>query len=244
MAGRSAASNWLALGILIGLLVIVVAGGLRHATRPADSKAIIGTRDEVYYSHAASEADAQRLGRTLRTLGFFNDRGSSVLLSMGRSGTVVSFVVDPGAWDRRETIADFEEIGRRIATPLGGFPIKVRLVDGAWSLRRELEIGRLIVGARDEIYYFGSATRNDAEALGQALKNAGYLGDLGVSVELAKADGATVSFVVDDNVWDRADAVAGFEKLARQIAPSVGGLPLQLRLLNAAMEPKREIEVR
>jgi hypothetical protein len=57
---------------------------------------------------------------------------------------------------------------------------------------------------------------------------------------LAKGDATSISFVVDDGVWDRPEAVAAFGQLVRRVAPAVGGLPVTLRLLNAAMEPKKE----
>jgi hypothetical protein len=63
-------------------------------------------------------------------------------------------------------------------------------------------------------------------------------------VVVSKGGGTTIGFVVGDSVWDRPDAVAGFENLTRKIAESVGRLPIQLRLLNAQMEVKKEVVVR
>jgi hypothetical protein len=242
--GANVASHWLALGIGLAILAMIVAWGLRQSNQPANSKVIIGTKDKVYRSHAATTEDAQALGQALKSMGFFNDRGSSVLLSKGRGGTVVSFFVNEGAWDRPDTVSNFEEIGRRIATPLGGFPIKVRLMDSAGVMRREVAVGRAIIGAKDEIYYFGSATDADAEALGQALKTAGFLLDRGASVVLSKGDGTAISFVVNENAWERPETVAAFERLARRAAAPIGGLPIKLRLLNSEMETKREVAVR
>ncbi len=241
--GRNAASNWLAFGIGLALLAAIVAGGLRESSDLTNSKVTVGTKDEVYYSHAATKEDARVLGQALKTIGFFDDRGTSVFLSKGKDGTVVSFVLKAGAWKQPGTVLNFEEIGRRIATPVGGFPIKVRLIDAARTVRRELAVGKAIIGARDEIYYFGSASEADAEALGGALKTAGFLEDTGVSVVLAKGDGTAISFVVAGGVWERPEAVAGFESLVRRAAPSVGGLPIMLRLLNPEMEAKREVAV-
>jgi hypothetical protein len=108
-------------------------------------------------------------------------------------------------------------------------------------VRKELTVGKVIVGVRDEIYYFGSATSADAEALGGALKSAGFLVDAGASVELAKDPGTAISFVVGEGVWERPEGVAGFERLARQVAASVGGPPIELRLLNSRMETKKAV---
>jgi hypothetical protein len=96
----------------------------------------------------------------------------------------------------------------------------------------------------DEVYYSGSATEQNARAFGEALKTAGYFQGKGFSAELLKdSDGTTLSFVVKDGAWDDAEKVKLFEDIARQIAPAVGGLPLQLRFLNANSETKKEIKV-
>jgi hypothetical protein len=214
-----------------------------HKPKRVASKVIIGAKDEVYYSHPVTIEDAEALGHALQNTGFFTDRGASVQLSKNKGVTVVSFVLDEGAWDHAATVAGFEEIGRRVATSIGGFPIQVHLVDSAWTVRKSLEVGKATIGVRDVIYYLGSATEGDARALGQALRNAGYLDDLGVSVVVSKGDGAAIGFVVGEGVWERREAVAGFERLARQVAPSIGGLPIRVKLLNAEMETKQEAAV-
>jgi hypothetical protein len=126
---------------------------------------------------------------------------------------------------------------------VGGFPIKVRLVDSARAIRKELAVGKVTIGAKDTIYYFGSAAEGDAKALGQELQAAGYLQDIGASVVLSKGDGTVVSFVIQEGVWERPEAVAGFERLAHLVAASIGGLPIKLRLLNPEMETRKEVAI-
>jgi hypothetical protein len=245
--GRKAASNGLALGIGLTLVAMMVVWGLRpsgHVTNTKVPKVIIGASDLVYYSHAATEQDARVMGQALKTIGFFTDKGASVFLSKGRNGTEVSFVVQEGAWDLPDKVSTYEEIGRRIAVPLGGFPIKVRLIDSAQAVRRELTVGKAIIGARDEVYYFGSATKADAEALGQALRAAEYFTDQGASVELVKDGRTAISFVVSDGAWERPEVLAAFARLVRRAAAPAGGLPITLRLLDPNMEPEREAVVR
>ncbi len=241
-----AAANWIALAIGLSLLAMVVVWGVRQPAHVSVKlpKVIVGSRDVVYYSHAATEQDAASLGAALRTIGFFRDVGGSAFLSKGRNGTVVSFVVQPGGWDLPDRVAAYEEIGRRIAPRVGGYPIKVRLIDAGQSVHREVTVGKAVIGARDEVYYFGSATSADAIALGQVLKAAGYFTDEGASVELTKDGGASIAFVVSDGAWERPQIVAAFERLVRRSAPSVGGLPIALRLLNPNMEPEKEAMVR
>jgi hypothetical protein len=242
---RQIASNWFAFGLSILLIATIVASRISVSRRPhaTASKVMIGTRDEVYYYRPVTMEQATTLGHALENTGFFADQGMSVLLSRNKGVPVVSFVLRDGAWDRPGSAATFEEIGRHVATSIGGFPIQVHLVDAAWTVRKSLTVGKTAIGSKDAVYYFGSATEADAKALGQALRDAGYLQDLGVSVAVSKDDGTAIEFVVSDGVWDRPAAVAAFENLARKVAGSIGGLPVQLRLLNAQMETRKEAKV-
>lgn len=103
---------------------------------------------------------------------------------------------------------------------------------------------RVVIGSHDEVYYVGSATEQDARALGAALKTAGYFQDRGFTVVLSKdKDGTAISFVVKDGVWDQPPMLLGFQQIGRQLAPSVGGLPIQVRLINSLRETKKELTV-
>ena len=240
------ASNGRAFVLGILLFAAIVAGSVEVMRRPKPTfpKVVIGAKDEVYYSRSVTAQDAIVLGQALRDVGFFNDRGTSVLLSRSGGGAVVSFVLAKGVWNRADVAANFEEVGRRIAASIGGFPIQVRLVDSAWTVRRSLEVGKTMIGVRDAIYYLGSATEGDARSLGSALRDAGYLKDLGVSVVVSKGDVTAIGFVLSEGVWEQPEAVAGFAALARRVAVSIGGLPVQVRLLDAEMESKNEVAVR
>ena len=227
-------------------LITTVAMWVFRPSRPRTlPKVTVGFHDEIYYSHDATEQDAASLGQALKATGFFNDRGAIVILSKGTGGTVVSFALNDGGWDRPVTVLSFEEIGRRIANSIGGFPIQVRLMDaGVRVVHKELTVGKVTVGGRDEVYYYGSATQAEAESLGRALTSVGYLVGAGSSVVVSK-DGATaISFVVEDGAWQLPGTVAGFETLVRKVAASVGGLPVDLRLLNSSMDVKKEVAVR
>jgi hypothetical protein len=103
---------------------------------------------------------------------------------------------------------------------------------------------RLVVGTKDEVYFMGTATKEDAQALGEALKKAGFFQDHGVTVILSKdQDGTAVSFVVKDGIWDDASMVAGFQELGRGLAPAVGGFPIKVRLINNLKQTKKEIDL-
>jgi hypothetical protein len=238
---RKTAAIVLACAAGLALFATIAYWALHPPVRPGVPKIVIDGRDEVYYSHAATQADAESLGRALRLTGFFNGRGTAVMLSKGAGGTFVSFVLSDNAWNHPGTVSSFEEIARRVAGSIGGFPIHLRLSDAKWGVHKELVVGKVTIGARDEVYYYGSATALEAEALGRALKSAGYLVDAGASVVLSK-DGVTViSFVLGEGALERPGTVTGFENLARHVAASVGGLPIGLRLLNSQMEVEKEI---
>ena len=172
---RRIASNWLAISIGLVLVSAIVAVTVQVMRRPSRTvpRVVIGKTDAVYYSRLATAEDAEALGRSLQNVGFFQDRGTSVLLSKNKRVATISFVVNDGAWNHADTVASFEEIGRRIAPSVGGFPIEIRLVDGEWPVQKSLEAGKTMAGSKDVIYYFGSATKDDADALARALREAG-----------------------------------------------------------------------
>lgn len=242
---RRLAANAVVYGLGLLLLGTVAAGVVELITRPRTqlNRVIIGAKDEVYYYHSATPEEARSLGEALKATGFFNGRGTTVLLSKGTAGTSVSFVLNDGGWDHPETIYSFEEIGRRIAGSIGGFPITVRLIDSRRVLHKELAVGKAIVAEKDAVYYYGTATPAQAAALGQALQTAGYLQGNGASVVLSRDGEPKVSFVVNTGVWDRPEAVAGFENLVRHIAPAIGGLPVRLALLDSEMAPRKTVTV-
>jgi hypothetical protein len=235
------APQWAGLGVGAALLATIVGGEIALHREP---KVVVGKNDEVYYYRRATREDALALGKALQGTGFFNDRGTSVLLWMGGGPTVVSFVVDTGAWDHPQVVSNFTEIGRRIAMSVGGFPIQVHLVDAGRVVRRKMNVGKLAIGANDAVYYFGDATNSDASALGEALRAAGYFTDKGATVALLKGEGAVISFVVQEGLWNQPAVTATLERLVRQIAPSVGGLPIELRLLDGNMDIKQRVAVR
>lgn len=93
------------------------------------------------------------------------------------------------------------------------------------------------IGTKDQVIYSGTATQADATALGNALKSDGYFQDRGVTVQIDKGSGGTtISFVVQDGVWTQTSTLSSFEEIVREVAPSVGGFPVQLQLDNTKMD--------
>ena len=243
--GGMLSSKWAAAGVGVAFIVVIFGAiFLFEFAREQSTKVVIGSKDEVYYSGSATKQDARSLGEALKSTGYFRDRGVTVLLSKNEKDTVISFVVKDGVWNQPDMVAAFEEIGREIAPAAGGFPIKVRLVNLSREVEKEATVGKVVVGRKDELYYSGSATEADAKALGQSLKSAAFFQDRGVTVLLSKDDnGSTVSFVVAEGTWDNSDQVADFERLVRQSAASLGGLPVHLRLVNSRLEIKKILTV-
>jgi hypothetical protein len=226
----------------LGLIGLAIYETSFRGPRETMSKVTIGANDTVYFTHSATEQDARALGRALQLSGFFHNGQTSVMLSKGTAGTVISYVVNNNAWTHADTILGFEEITRRAAQSIGGYPVEVRLCDIKWNLQKELWVGRVAIGVKDEVYYYGSATPAQADALGRALQNAKYFVDSGSTVVLAKDATSSISFVLSNNAWNLPGAVFGFETLVRQVAPAVGGLPVDLRLLNSQMGIEKELD--
>lgn len=232
---------------LVASLSFLILGGVSVTKYLANrgSMIVIGTKDDVYYSGKATKADAQQLGDALKASGYFSDKGADVLLKKGAEGTQVSFIVKEGSWEQPSMVASFEEFGRQIAPSVGGFPIQLRLLNNAREVKEESTIGRVELPGKDDVFYLGSATQAQAQALANALKSGGFFQGKGTDVFLTKhSDGTTLTFVVQAGVWDNAAMVEEFENTLRQVAPTIGGLPARLHLANTALEVKKDEVIR
>ncbi|MBV9760361.1 MAG: hypothetical protein JO340_07355 [Acidobacteriaceae bacterium] len=225
---------------IFGAIFICALIGFRLARDPSIT---IGANDEISYSGTATKSDARALGNSLKQIGYLKDRGVSVSLAKGTEGAIVSFVVKRDAWKDPNVVSQFEEIGREVAPAVGGFPIRVRLLNTDREVQEESGVGKAPFG-KDDVYYAGAAREKDARALGKALTSAGFFENRGADVFLARhRDGVALSFVVGQAVWDNPALVSQFEKIVRQAAPSVGGLPVKLRLVNTSLEAKKVEEI-
>jgi hypothetical protein len=227
----------------VALLLLVIAGGALCGCR---APRVMIDKDEVLYKGTATEQDAKALGDALKKVGFFKGRGVSVQLTKGPDGAIITFVVQEGAWDDAGHVAQFESITRGVASAVGGLPVKLRLADENLSTKKETTVNPPVtIGAKDEIIYSDAATDMEAKSLGLALQTEGYLQDRGVTVLLSKGAGGTViSFPVKDGTWDEPDSVSAFERIGRAVAPSVGGPPIKVRLLNTELQSKKEIPIK
>ena len=205
-------------------------------------KVTIGTKDQVIYSGQATKDQATALGNALKVADYFQDRGVTVLLSKGSNGTVISYVVLDGVWDKPDMVSDFETLTRGVASTVGGLPINIQLMNLTQTVEKEEVVtaqadasSTVMIGTEDQVRYSGTATKDQATALGNRLKTDGYFQDRGVTVLLSKgSNGTVISYVVKDGVWNNPTMVSDFEVITRDVAAAVGGLPVDMQLMNSA----------
>lgn len=97
----------------------------------------IGTKDQIVYSGTATAAEATALGNALKSAGYLEDRGVTVLLNQGTGGTVIGFVVQDGAWNNATDVSELETIVRGVASTVGGLPIEMHLVNSSLVVEKD-----------------------------------------------------------------------------------------------------------
>jgi TonB family protein len=203
---------------------------------------IIGTKDLVIYSGLATKADATALGNWLKSDEYFQDRGASVLLNKGFGGTRVSFGVQEGFGYKPGMLSSFEELTRELAPIVGGLPIHVSLVNTGGNVEETSIVGKVRFGKLDGVYYEGSATKAEAQALGKRFELHGFFRGKEANMFLTKHDdGTTLAFVMAfDGAWNNPKAVSSLEAIVRDVAPTIGGLPINMRLLDTQLKVEKE----
>jgi hypothetical protein len=244
--GGSLASRWTAFASGVGFMAVLFTVAFltiykSNGALAASKSVVIGTKDEVYYSGSATRQDAETLGSALKTDSFFTDRGADVFLQKGKDGTSLSFVVQDKFLSQPGILGSFEEVARQVAPTVGGFPVQVRLINPAREVQLESMVGKLEFPGNDAIYYLGSVKPSEAQALGKSLQSVGFFEGRGNDVFLSRhKDGTAIAYVVSNGSWDKPAIVDDFEKITRNAAPSVGGLPVSFRLVNTALEVKKQ----
>lgn len=241
--GGQLGSRWTAFWVGIATLAgLVVLGGAGISAYQYRKVVIIGTKDQVMYSGLATKAAAIALGNALKSNEYFQDRGSSVLLNKGIGSTTISFAVQDGVWNQPGVLSSFEEIGREVAPAAGGLPVQVRLVNSNLEVEAASTVGEVKFDGPDGVYYEGSATRDEAKALGQRFESMGFFKGKGANVFLTRHDdGTTLAFVVAvDGAWNNPKMVSSFEAIVRDVAPTVGGLPIDMHLVNTQLQIEKD----
>jgi hypothetical protein len=102
-------------------------------------------------------------------------------------------------------------------------------------------VGEVHFDGSDGVYYEGSATKEQAQALGQRFESMGFFRGKGANVFLIRHDdGTTLAFVTVGEAWNDPKKVSSLEAIVRDVAPTVGGLPIDMQLMNTQVEVKKD----
>jgi hypothetical protein len=239
--GGQLGSRGTAFGIGIATLAaLIVASGAVVYTYRYRKIVAIGTKDQVIYSGLATRANAIALGKILKSTGYFQELGASVLLNKGIDTTTISFAVQDGVWNQRGMLSSFEELARQVAPMVGGLPVQVQLLAPDGDVKETSTVGEVIFDGRDGVYYEGSVTKAEAKALGQRFRSMGFFRAKGANVFFIRHDGdrTTLAFVI---VREASPIlVSSFEHIVRDVAPAAGGLPIQMRLVSPQLQIKKD----
>ncbi|MFC5864902.1 hypothetical protein ACFPT7_21520 [Acidicapsa dinghuensis] len=231
-----------ALGLAI--LIPVLAAIFLPVMMQPHNQVRVGTKDMVVYTGQASRQDADDLGQELKRVGYFQDQGAEVFLDKDAKGATISLVVKDGWWDKPGAMDAADEVARQVAKSVGGFPVRVRLVDIHKQVKKSGSVGHSYAGP-DDIYFYDDATQENASALMEAMRRNGDLRGSGDTTLLRKRDGVTqISYVLGMPYWNEAARVRGFEQSTRAVAYSVGGLPVTMRLTDNSLNSEFEEVVR
>jgi membrane associated rhomboid family serine protease len=111
--------------------------------------------------------------------------------------------------------------------------------------RAEFTAPSITVGKNDSVIYSGAATKEEATQLGEVLKASGFFQDRQAQVLLSKtaAGGTAISFSVNDGKWDDATYITAIESFGRQVADSVGGIPIRIDLRDAKRQVRKSVAI-
>jgi hypothetical protein len=139
-----------------------------------------------------------------------------------------------------DTVQEHLEAGGQLATNftafLTGIATLATVVALSYAVFFALQPRKVVVGT-NEILYSGLTSRSTAIALGNQLKNDPSFLHRGTTVLIDREVGSrTLSFVVQDGAWDQAGILSSFEEFARKAAPTLGGLPIDIQLLDTRQD--------
>jgi hypothetical protein len=201
---------------------------------------VIGAKDQVIYSGLATKANAMALGDALKSDGYLQERGASVLLNKGIGSTTISFGLKDGVWNQAGMLSSFEELARQVAPTVGGLPVQVQLVDPKGDVEETSTVGEVSFDGKDGVYYEGSITKAEAQALGERFQSMGFFRGKGANVFLIRHDddGTTLAFVIVREADP--SRVSSVEHIVRDVAPMAGGLPIHMHLVNTQLQVEKD----
>lgn len=125
------------------MIAVAVTSGLTRIghQQMMGTKYAATTKENIDYSGSSTEPEAKALGEELKKLGYFEDkRGADVLLHRDLSGTVISFVVYPKAWNNDKMVGALKTLGDTLVADLNLRQLKLRLIDDHLNTKKEVAI--------------------------------------------------------------------------------------------------------
>ncbi len=149
----------------------------------------------------------------------------------------------PMPWENPALLESMKVIGESVSASVGGPPLTIRLLNGKGELKNEVKIdsSQVMIGLRDRVSYSGTASADDARALGQALRNCGVFMDTGAIVHLTKGSGSPVVAFHMGNAHPREQLLA---TVGARVSRSVGGPPVIVQWLDLDGRVAKELVVK
>jgi len=234
----------LSIALLVGILslagVLAIIHALHFAMQPR--KIITGANDEIIYSNLATKSNATALGNSLQRDHYFEGHNATVLLDSSLMGRTLSFVVPDGLWNQHGILSTFEELARKAAPSIGRLPIEIQLLDSAGTVEAKSTVGEVRFHNNNVVYYAGEATKDEAKELGHHLETTPFFHAHGATVLFTRhnGEGTILGFVATEQDWTNPQRIADFEAIVHNAAVTIGGLPIQMQLLNAQLEVQKD----
>jgi hypothetical protein len=109
---------------------------------PIDRRVLRAAKQErINYHKSVPRSEAEALADALKQAKYFDGSAPcDISLDKGENGSVVSYVVVKGAWDRPETVKFYRELSGKVADAVGGKPLTVRLIDADLTPQKEFTV--------------------------------------------------------------------------------------------------------
>jgi hypothetical protein len=113
-----------------------------------------------------------------------------------------------------------------------------------WFGHQSMMGTKYAVSEKESVNYSGSATAQDAQALGEALKKIGFFDNTKATDVLLHSDqtGTAVSFVVDHG-WDNEEILTAFKQIGDSLVQGLKATHLKVMLIDEHLNTKKEIQI-
>jgi hypothetical protein len=113
-----------------------------------------------------------------------------------------------------------------------------------WFGHQSMMGTKYAVTEKESVNYSGSATAQDAQALGEALKKIGFFDNTKATDVLLHTDqtGTAISFVLDHG-WDNEEILTSFKQIGEMLVPGIRVTHLKIMLIDEHLNTKKEIQI-